>query len=100
MRIGHVIGKVTLNQQDTGLRAGRFLIVSPVESADLNTACATPPPVGPQSTLVVYDNMGAGQGDIIGFVEGGEATAAFEYPIPIEALNIALIDQIHYQPAH
>jgi microcompartment protein CcmK/EutM len=100
MRIGHVIGRVTLNQQDPGLRAGRFLIVSPVESANLNTACMTPPPVGPQATLVVYDNMGAGQGDIIGFVEGGEATAAFEYPIPIEALNIAILDQIHYQPAH
>ena len=99
MRIGHVIGRVTLNQQDPGLRAGRFLLVNPVGTECLNTACVTPPPVSSQATIVVYDNLGAGPGDIIGFVEGGEATAAFEYPIPIEALNIALIDQIHHTPA-
>ena len=99
MRIGHVIGRVTLNQQDPGLRGGRFLLVNPVDTAHLNSACAEPPPISAQATLVVYDNLGAGPGDIIGFVEGGEATAAFEYPIPIEALNIALIDQIHYHPA-
>jgi len=99
MRIGHVIGRVTLNQQEPSLRGGRFLLVNPVDAADLNSACATPPPLTGQTTLVVYDNLGAGPGDIIGFVEGGEATAAFPHPIPIEALNIALLDQIHHYPA-
>jgi ethanolamine utilization protein EutN len=99
MRIGHVIGRVTLNQQDPSLRGGRFLLVNPVDAAHLNSACATPPPLSSQPSIVVYDNIGAGPGDIIGFVEGGEATAAFDFPIPIEALNIALLDQIHHHPA-
>ena len=98
MRIGHVIGRVTLNQSDPGLAAGRFLLVNPVEAAHFNTACRERPPLSSQPTLVVYDNLGAGEGDIIGFVEVGEATAPFEYPIPIEALNIALFEQIHYTP--
>lgn len=99
MRIGHVIGKVTLSQQDPSLRGGRFLMVNPVDGAHFNTACATPPPLSAHPSIVVYDNIGAGPGDIIGFVEGGEATAAFDFPIPIEALNIALLDQIHHHPA-
>ncbi len=98
MRIGHVIGKVTLNQSDPGLAAGRFLLVNPVDAAHFNTACRQPPPLSSQPTVVVYDNLGAGQGDIIGFVEGGEATVPFDHPIPIEALCIALFDQIHYSP--
>ena len=99
MRIGHVIGRVTLNQQDPALSGGRFLLVNPVATEYLNTACQSPPPISKLPTIVVYDNMGAGPGDIIGFVEGGEATAAFDFPIPIEALNIAFLDQIHHYPA-
>ena len=99
MRIGHVIGKVTLNQQEASLVGGRFLLVNPVAACDLNSACTQAPPLSSQPTIVVYDRLGAGPGDIIGFVEGGEATAAFDFPIPIEALNIALLDQIHHHPA-
>ena len=99
MRIGHVIGRVTLNQQEPSLQGGRFLLVNPVDAAHFNTACQSAPPVSSLPTIVVYDNLGAGPGDIVGFVEGGEATAAFKFPIPIEALIIALLDQIHYHPA-
>ena len=87
MRIGHVIGRVTLNQQDPGLRGGRFLLVNPIDTAQLNSACAKAPPLSSQPSIVVYDNIGAGPGDIIGFVEGGEATAAFDFPIPIEPVS-------------
>ncbi|MGJ8678447.1 MAG: EutN/CcmL family microcompartment protein [Akkermansiaceae bacterium] len=100
MRIGQVIGKVTLSVHDSALKAGRWLMVNPVDTADLNTCINKQPAVTAQSTLVVYDNMGAGEGDIIGFVEGAEATAPFEDPIPIDAITLAIFDTLSYvQPS-
>jgi carbon dioxide concentrating mechanism protein CcmL len=49
-------------------------------------------------SVVVYDSIGGGLGDTIGFVEGAEATAPFERPTPIDAINAALVDYIFYQP--
>lgn len=96
MRIGHVIGKITMNTQENSLRGGRWLMVNPVDTNQLNTCINTPPPLTPQPTLVVYDNIGAGSGDIIGFVEGAEATAPFDGPTPIDAISLAIFDTLHY----
>ena len=97
MRIGHVIGRVTMNHQDPALKGGRWLIVHPVDAEDLNTACEKPPRLLPGYGPVVYDNLGAGQGDIIGYVEGAEATAPFDHPIPIDAICVAIFDHLHYE---
>lgn len=97
MRIGHVIGKATLSIQPSSFKGGRWLLVNPLDATQLNDACANRPEVSPQPTVVVYDNLGAGEGDIIGFVEGAEATAPFDHPIPIDALNIAIFDSLSYQ---
>ncbi len=73
-------------------------MVSPVEARDFNTCCEKPPRLGKQPSVVVYDRLGAGTNDIVGFVEGAEATAPFDGPTPIDAITVALIDQINYQP--
>jgi carbon dioxide concentrating mechanism protein CcmL len=96
MRLGHVIGKVTLSQQDPAYKGGRFLLVQPLDKAKYQGAEMTPLAKG--LSLVVYDNLGAGQGHIIGFTEGAEATAPFDNPTPVDAFNAALIDQIFYNP--
>lgn len=98
MRIGHVIGRVTLSHFDAALKGGRWLIVHPVEPAELNTACARRPALGPGYGPVVYDNLGAGEGDIVGYVEGTEATAPFASDIPIDALCVAIIESLHHEP--
>jgi len=98
MRIGHVIGKVTLSIQQSSFKGGRWLLVNPLDAIQYNDACQTAPGLTSQPTLVVYDNLGAGEGDIIGFVEGAEATAPFDFPIPIDGLNIAIFDSLSYQP--
>ena len=49
-------------------------------------------------SLVVYDDLGGGVGQTIGFIEGAEATAPFDEPTPIDAINAALIDEIFYSP--
>lgn len=98
MRVGQVIGKVVMSQQDPAFKAARWLVISPVDAKDFNTACQKPPKPGKQPSLIVYDQLGAGENDIVGFVEGAEATAPFDNPTPIDAITVALFDQIHYSP--
>ena len=96
MRLGHVIGRVTLSQQDPAYHGGRFLLVQPFANAQFKGAPMTPLAKG--SSLVVYDNLGADLGHVIAFTEGAEATAPFENPTPVDAFNAAIVDQIFYTP--
>jgi carbon dioxide concentrating mechanism protein CcmL len=98
MRVAHVIGRVTLNVQDPALTGGRWLLCNPVAAVDFNTACMKQPPLSVESTLVSYDNLGAGVGDIVGVVEGAEATAPFHHDIPIDAITVAIFESLNYQP--
>lgn len=97
MRIAHVIGRVTLNVQDPSFKGGRWLMCNPVDAEHFNTACQTAPPFSKEFSLVAYDNLGAGEGDIVGIVEGAEATAPFDHDIPIDAITVAIFDSLHYQ---
>lgn len=100
MRIGQVIGKVTLSVHDAALKGGRWLMVNPINREDINTCINKQPAITDQSSLVIFDNMGAGVGDIIGFVEGAEATAPFKDPMPIDAISLAIFDTLSYvQPS-
>ena len=96
MRLGHVIGRVTLSKQDPAYKGGRFLLVQPFDKEKFRGAAVTPLAKNP--SLVVYDNLGAGVGHIVGFTEGAEATAPFDQPTPVDAFNAALIDTIFYTP--
>ncbi|MCX6939823.1 MAG: EutN/CcmL family microcompartment protein [Verrucomicrobia bacterium] len=96
MRLGHVIGRVTLSQQDPAYKGGRFLLVQPFSKEQF--AGAPMLPLAKGSSLVVYDNLGAGVGHVIAFTEGAEATAPFDQPTPVDAFNAALIDQVFYTP--
>ena len=96
MRLGHVIGRVTLSHQDPAYRGGRFLLVQPFAAPQFAGAPMTP--LAPGSSLVVYDNLGAAQGHVIGFTEGAEAAVPFTQPTPVDAFNAAIIDQIFYTP--
>lgn len=96
MRLGHVIGRVTLSQQDPAYKGGRFLLVQPFAHAQFKGAPMTPLAKG--NSLVVYDNLGADLGHVIGFTEGAEATAPFDQPTPVDAYNAAIIDEFFYTP--
>ena len=108
MRLGHVIGRVTLSQQDPAYKGGRFLLVQPfdkgsyererVDGAKPLVHARSDTPLAKGNSLVVYDNLGADLGHIIGFTEGAEATAPFDQPTPVDAFNAAIVDQIFYTP--
>lgn len=96
MRLGHVIGKVTLSTAEAALRGGRFLVVQPFGRAQFGGADMTPLAKG--ATVVVYDELGAGIGQVIGFTEGVEATMPFTVPTPVDAYNAAIIEHVFYSP--
>ena len=98
MRLGSVIGRVTLSVVVPQLEGGRWLIVSPFTREHFQRGTETPVGLSRDPSLVVYDALGAGVGDTIGFVEGREAAQPFEVPPPIDAINTALIDHVFYNP--
>jgi len=98
MRLGTVIGRVTLSQAVPALTGGRWLIVSPFTREHFQRGTETPPGLSKDPTLVVYDNLGGGVGQTIGFVEGREAAQPFMQPTPVDAINAALVDEIFYSP--
>ncbi|MFP4156742.1 MAG: EutN/CcmL family microcompartment protein [Opitutales bacterium] len=95
MKPGRVIGTVTLSQSAPQFRGARWIVVSPMGKDELT---GVNPGLSQASTPVVYDNLGAGVGDEILYVEGAEATQPFDHPMPIDALNVALLDHATYAP--
>ena len=98
MRLGTVIGRVTLSQSVPALTGARWLIVSPFTREHFQQGTEAPPGMSKEPSLVVYDDLGGGVGQTIGFVEGREAASPFGEPTPIDAINAALVDEIFYNP--
>jgi carbon dioxide concentrating mechanism protein CcmL len=98
MRLGTVIGRVTLSQVVPSLIGARWLIVSPYAREQYAAGCDAPPTLSKEPSLVVYDALGGAVGQTIGFVEGREAAVPFKQASPIDAINAALVDEIFYNP--
>ena len=99
MRLGSVIGRVTLSRTVPALAGARWLIVSPFTRDHFQRGAETPPGMSKDPSLVVYDNLGGGVGQTVGFIEGREAAQPFDQPTPVDAINAALVDEIFYKPA-
>ena len=90
MRIGKVVGRVCMQPVYPTLVGGRFLIVEVQDRFALAGGVRKT-----TESLVVYDHLGAGPGDLIAFTESREATQPF-YPekrVPLDAYNAAILDQ-------
>jgi microcompartment protein CcmK/EutM len=98
MRMGTVIGRVTLSQAVPALQGGRFLIVSPFTREHFQRGTEAITGMSKDPSVVIYDDLGGGVGQTVGFTEGAEATAPFDKPTPIDAINVALVDEIFYSP--
>jgi microcompartment protein CcmK/EutM len=94
VRIARVIGKLTLNQQLPDLRPGSYLVVRTCNRGTLAGRNE-----GNDETLVLYDSLGAREGDLVGLVEGREATAPF-YPekVPYDCYNACILDSVNFRP--
>lgn len=90
MRIGRTIGNVTLVNAHPSMRGGVLRLVVPLREQDLDRGD------GPAEPLIAWDELGAGDGQLVAFSEGGEAAQPFQPDgKPVDAYIAALIDQIN-----
>jgi len=91
VRIGEVIGSVTLTRVHPSLVGARWIIAVPLSFKALKLGL---PPDG--EDLVIYDDLGPGVGSRVGFSEGGEAAAPFHpEKKPVDAYCACIIDQLN-----
>ncbi len=90
MRIGEVVGTVTLSRVHPSLAGARLKLVTPLSLGDLSGGSGEP-----AGEFAVFDELGAGTGSRIAISEGREAAMPF-YPEvkPIDAYNAAILDSI------
>ena len=91
MRIGKVVGRVCLQPVYQTMIGGRFLIV---EIQDRFSLAGQPRQT--KESLVMYDHLGAGEGDMVAVSESREACMPF-YPekrVPLDAYNAAILDRL------
>lgn len=98
MKLGRVIGRVVLNQVTPELEGARWLIVSPFTRDHYQNGTETPEGMTSEPSLVVYDNIGGHLGQTVGYIEGREAAMPFDSPTPVDAVNVALVDSVEYNP--
>ena len=97
MRIARIIGNVTLGRRLPELRAGSLLLAEPLDGDAVRSPGASALRSSPTpESLVVFDELGAGDGQLIAVSEGREATMPF-YPdkVPIDAYAAAILDAVH-----
>lgn len=90
MRIGEVIGTVTLSRVHPDLAGYRFKLAVPLSLDELAGRTEKS-----AAAVTVLDELGAGIGSRIAISEGAEAAAPF-YPElkAVDAYNAAILDQI------
>ena len=91
MRVGKVVGRVCMNRLYDSLVGGRFLIV---EVQDRHALAGKARQT--TETVVLYDHLGAGVGDLVAFSESREACMPFhpEKRVPIDAYCSAILDRV------
>ena len=94
MRIARVIGNLTMSRKMPDILPGSYLVV---RTLNRHALAGTGP--DNEETLVLYDHLGAREGDLVGLVEGAEATAPF-YPkkVPYDCYNACILEQIDFRP--
>ena len=92
MRLARTIGTVTLVEPHPTIRGGVLRVIVPLSAVDLAAGDDAKPAAEP---LVAWDDLGAGDDQLVAFSEGGEAAPPFRpHDNPIAASVAAIIDRI------
>ena len=91
MRMGTVIGRVTLSVRNPRFKGERLLLTLPWTKATFENGETFAP------GIVVYDELGANIGQQIAISEGREAACPFPNPTPVDAYCAALVDEHYYK---
>jgi len=94
MRIGEVIGTVTLSRCHPTFVGARLKLVVPLSLADLTTEQPHT-----AEAIVVWDQLGAGIGSRVAISEGPEAAQPFRPQVkPVDAYSSAILDTVAVRP--
>lgn len=91
MRMGTVIGRVTLSVRTKKFQGERLLLTLPWTKETFQGTSSFAP------AIVVYDELGANVGQHIAISEGREAACPFPKPTPVDAYCAALVDEHYYK---
>jgi len=91
MRMGTVIGRVTLSVRNKRFVGERLLLTLPWVAETFESGKKFAP------AIVVYDQFGANVGQNIAISEGREAACPFPLPTPVDAYCAALVDEHFYK---
>ena len=95
MKIAKILGTVTLNRCLPSCKAARLRLAVPLSLDNLSTD-SEPDLAG---TLVVWDELGSGQDQLLALSEGGEAAQPFRPELkPVDSYNAAILDTINLKP--
>jgi microcompartment protein CcmK/EutM len=96
MRLGIVRGRVVLNAAIPSLKGVRLVIVEPITAANLAAKNGR----GGGKALVAADHLGAGEGEMVAFVEGREAANPY-WPgkAPVDAYCALVAETVDFRPA-
>ena len=90
MRIARVLGSVMLNRCLPSFESASLRLVAPMMTTDLESD-----QLPETETLVIWDELGAGNGGLVAVSEGAEAAQAFKPELkPVDAYGAALIDSV------
>ena len=90
MRIAKIIGNVVLSRSHESFRGASLRLAVPMTLAELKEDAD---PAG--DSLVVWDELAAGDGSMIAMSESSEAAQPFRPEIkPIDAYNSAILDDV------
>jgi ethanolamine utilization protein EutN len=85
MKLGRVIGKVWATVKDQKLLGVKLYVMQPVNERE--------EPLG--NPVVAADTVGSGEGDLVFWVSGAEATLPFEdRQIPSDVTIVGLVDRL------
>jgi ethanolamine utilization protein EutN len=90
MHLAEVIGTVTLSRWHPSLGGARWIVGVPFSLQALRAQGRAD-----GEDVVIFDNLGAGQGTRIGFSEGAEAAAPFHPDRkPVDAFCTCILDHV------
>jgi len=90
MRIAQVIGKVTLNRAHPVLEGASWRVV-----VALNRQGLAGEESGRGEPFIIFDELGAGEGALVGVSEGAEASAPFHPDVkPVDGYAAAIFDEV------
>lgn len=94
MKIHKVIGNVTLARCHPCYQGTRLLATEPLEQSTL-----TGKPTAEPDLVAVWDDLGAGVGNLIAVSDGAEAAQPFKPDLKaVDAYCSAILDEVHIDP--